>query len=231
MELLRAATGRVGQLGGRRQRCLSRGDRRRQDQPELTRAQTQQPVLVAVVQTQGGQRQRRGHKQPDRQRETGGPRGAPPLSGAGRRCGSDGVLCCRGLTCRAVAVAGRPHRDRPATHRKHLPGPLLPVSLSGCPWLHQGRARGMKGRRGRDSNPRDEVRPPAGFQDQCIQPLCHPSGWGPRLPGGPPRRWRSRRRRREGRSDERARRPGPGSGRPAARSRLDRGLTVFTLAP
>src|ERR1700733_14608852 len=30
-------------------------------------------------------------------------------------------------------------------------------------------------RKGGDSNPRDGVRPPNGFQDRRIQPLCHPS--------------------------------------------------------
>jgi hypothetical protein len=30
-------------------------------------------------------------------------------------------------------------------------------------------------RKGGDSNPRGGGCPPAGFQDQCIQPLCHPS--------------------------------------------------------
>src|SRR5665811_385136 len=36
--------------------------------------------------------------------------------------------------------------------------------------------RARRRRRGRDSNPRDAIKTPAGFQDRCIQPLCHPSG-------------------------------------------------------
>ena len=209
VELLRAATRRVGQLGGRCERCLSRGDRRRQDQPELTGAQAEQPVLVAVVQTQGGQRQCRGHNQPDRQRQTGGPRRAPPPRGAGRRCGGNGVLRCRGLTGRAVAVAGRPHRDRPATHRKHLPGPLLPVSLSGCPWLHQGRyVEGRKDGGGGIRTLETRFARLLVFKTSAFNRSATPPGGGPRLPRGPPRRWRSRERRREGRSGEHARRPG-----------------------
>ena len=41
----------------------------------------------------------------------------------------------------------------------------------------RGRARGCRSslRKGGDSNSRDGGCPPAGFQDRCIQPLCHPS--------------------------------------------------------
>jgi hypothetical protein len=40
---------------------------------------------------------------------------------------------------------------------------------------HNSRQSAEKRRKGGDSNPRDGGCPPAGFQDQCIQPLCHPS--------------------------------------------------------
>src|ERR1700689_4658487 len=47
-------------------------------------------------------------------------------------------------------------------------------------WFRRKRAEpGCWRRKGGDSNPRGGGCPPAGFQDQCIQPLCHPSGERP----------------------------------------------------
>jgi hypothetical protein len=68
---------------------------------------------------------------------------------------------------------GFPPRVRgvPASSGFPLLAPNSRASIDTISW-HES-APGL--RKGGDSNSRDGGCPPAGFQDRCIQPLCHPS--------------------------------------------------------
>jgi hypothetical protein len=66
--------------------------------------------------------------------------------------------------------------DSPTAHRRRTTCPFGQISATrysplAAPWP------ATEWRRGWDSNPRGACAP-AGFQDQCIRPLCHPSGAG-----------------------------------------------------
>ena len=95
--------------------------------------------------------------------------------------------------CRAGLVQ-RPNRTGQLPNGEFGPNGALPFSKAPSlwtlsptlSWLSRGhcgiipetrislKKQGTSWRRGWDSNPRDG-RPPAGFQDRCLQPLGHPS--------------------------------------------------------
>jgi hypothetical protein len=81
--------------------------------------------------------------------------------------------------------ANGPRRPAPSARSNHREADCSPCLLSQPPHysrqtrasthIRAARGRGEILRKGGDSNSRGEGYPPAGFQDRCIQPLCHPS--------------------------------------------------------
>ena len=111
-ELLRVAVGGDSQLSGRRQRQLNRRQRVSKHETELTYAQVQQPALVSVVHGEGGERERRRHRQPDREGDPPAARELPhrrarerqrhpTLVAVGPRARQHGILVARAHACEA----------------------------------------------------------------------------------------------------------------------------------